>query len=86
MEKSCWISIVSYASKNNISISTIRRSIKSGSIKYKIEDGKYFLFDEIPNSAIEIENRHLREEIIELKMLLSAYEQEYKNEPPPLPV
>lgn len=38
-----WFSILEYAQAKNISISTIRRGIKSNRLKYKIENGKYYI-------------------------------------------
>lgn len=40
-----WLSIVEFSSKHGISISTLRRKIKNKKIKYKIEDGKYYIFE-----------------------------------------
>jgi hypothetical protein len=39
------LSIVEFSSKHGISISTLRRKIKNKKIKYKIEDGKYYIFE-----------------------------------------
>ena len=92
-----WLSILEYASLKKTSISTIRRSIKSGHIKHKEENGKYYIWtkesllkrDEL-ELKMEIEllkkkNRDLIEEINDLKMLLSVYEQPIDNFLPPLP-
>jgi hypothetical protein len=94
-----WVSIQQYSINNNISISTIRRRIKSGAIKSKLVGGKYELFDtnaisstnssekifSCPalknmgnqNSKLELlekENKELKEQIDELKMLLKIIE------------
>ena len=80
-----WLSILGYANVKKISISTIRRSIKAGHVKYKEENGKYFIWttkkietaDLATQHEIELlksENRKLLEEISDLKTLLSAYE------------
>ena len=39
-----WLSILDYANAKKISISTIRRSIKAGHLKYREENGKYFIW------------------------------------------
>ena len=39
-----WLPILEYANVKNISISTVRRGIKSGRFKYKEENGKYLIF------------------------------------------
>lgn len=92
-----WLSILEYASVHETSVSTIRRSIKSGQVKYKEENGKYFLWTEKigvekKNLAIQLENeflkrrnKELQEEINDLKMLLSVYEAPITVALPPLP-
>lgn len=41
-----WIALNDYANKHQVSISTLRRRIKSNKIRYKLEDGKYLLSDQ----------------------------------------
>ena len=43
-----WLSLSEYSSKYGLSISTLRRRIKSQNIEYRLETGKYFLLDEEP--------------------------------------
>ncbi len=43
-----WLSINDYSRYKDVSISTIRRHIKSNILKYKEENGKYFIY--IPSS------------------------------------
>ncbi len=85
-----WLSILEYANVKKISISTIRRSIKSGHVKYKEENGKYFIWtnknieqtEQVLTSEVEKikrENRKLHDEINDLKTLLSAYEYQKIN-------
>jgi hypothetical protein len=38
-----WISLMDYASEYGVSLSTLRRHIKSGKVKYKVENGRYLL-------------------------------------------
>jgi len=40
-----WLSLSEYSSKHNVSISTLRRRIKTHDIEYQFQDGKYFLRD-----------------------------------------
>lgn len=84
-----WLSILEYASAKKTSISTIRRSIKAGHLKYKEENGKYFIWTnknidkaelsiKMEVQVLKLQNRKLQEEIDDLKTLLTAYE--YKNQ------
>lgn len=43
-----WLSLSEYSSKYGLSISTLRRRIKSSNIEYRLETGKYFILDEEP--------------------------------------
>ena len=40
-----WIALNDYANKHRLSISTLRRRIKSHKIEFKLDDGKYFIMD-----------------------------------------
>lgn len=40
-----WIPLMDYAMKTGISLSTLRRYIKAKKIQYRIENGRYLLFD-----------------------------------------
>ncbi len=85
LKSGAWLSILDYAKEKNTSISTIRRSIKSGRVRFKEEEGKYFIWVEDRKPSIEniqveeieklrkIINKQ-KEEIDDLKMLLSVYE------------
>ncbi len=96
-----WLSILDYANVKKTSISTIRRSIKAGHVKFKEENGKYFIWTreikrEVLNERdtlahkLEIEflkkeNRELKQEIEDLKMLLTVYENQKAPALPPIP-
>lgn len=41
-----FLPLTEYSSKHKVSISTLRRRIKSNDIKYRFDEGKYFIFDE----------------------------------------
>lgn len=92
-----WLSILDYANVKKISISTIRRSIKTGHVKFKEENGKYFIWmkdlsaqkeelaKNLETEFLKRRNRELEEEINDLRMLLQVYEGMNKTELPPLP-
>ena len=48
MEASHWLSLANYSSKYSVSISTLRRRIKTEAVDFKLHDGKYFLLDSAP--------------------------------------
>lgn len=100
-----WLSVLEYAAYKNKSISTVRRYIKANRIKFKDENGKYFIWVKnfsdqksneekevfelkLENERLKKENRIIKEEINELKMLVQIYESEKtlnKNQLPELP-
>ena len=47
-----WIPLVEYAHKKGISLSTLRRHIKSGKIPYKTDQGRYLLFDDSDATSV----------------------------------
>ncbi len=61
-----WLSITDYSRYKNVSISTIRRHIKSNILKYKEENGKYFIYAPSP------EKIRLREEEETLRFKLEV--------------
>lgn len=46
-----WLPLLNYSTKYSVSLSTLRRRIKSGSIEFKLDQGKYFILDDIPARA-----------------------------------
>ena len=60
-KKELWLPIISYSIKKNISISTIRRHIKKGNVKYKMECGKYYIYD--PALEQELNQKRLNENL-----------------------
>ena len=72
-----WLSILEYASFKKKSISTVRRAIKANRVKYKEENGKYFIWtknyisvkseNERENVEIKFENERLKLELKKLK-------------------
>lgn len=43
-----WLSLSEFSAKYELSISTLRRRIKSSNIEYRLEAGKYFILDDEP--------------------------------------
>jgi hypothetical protein len=78
-----WVPLIDYAIKKGVSMSTLRRQIKSHKLTYKIERGRYLVWDEVVaelNSASQIQALELslqkaQEEIAELKTLIAFYEE-----------
>lgn len=44
-----WLPLTDYSTKYKVSVSTLRRRIKTEDIRFRFEDGKYLLLDEPPN-------------------------------------
>lgn len=91
-----WLSILEYANIKKVSISTIRRSIKANAVKYREENGKYLIWTKqdpekeqlslkLENEFLRRENKKLQEEIEDLRMLLSIYENKQEEQLPPIP-
>lgn len=82
--KGTWIPLLDYALKNGVSLSTLRRHIKNNKVLYRVENGRYLLWQEgeeiCPTSSSEVDklNQDLKkahEEIAELKTLIALYEE-----------
>lgn len=41
-----WLPLTDYSTKYKVSVSTLRRRIKTEDIRYRLDDGKYFIVDE----------------------------------------
>jgi hypothetical protein len=86
-----WIPLLDYAIKNSVSLSTLRRHIKAQKVTYKVENGRYLLWDcegredvppreltPLPQDSLEMLRQDLRrahEESAELTMLIALYEE-----------
>lgn len=46
MTTTSWLPLAEYSIKHQVSISTLRRRIKADDIKFRFQDGKYFLLDQ----------------------------------------
>lgn len=86
-----WISLMDYAARKGVSLSTLRRYIKAEKIKYKLEAGRYLIYcddsltPEAPAPSVaKLQNdlRSAREEVEELKMLVALYEEKIANRMP----
>lgn len=70
-----WLSVLEYASYKEKSISTVRRYIKANRVKYKEDNGKYFIW--IKNY---VENNSSNERnILELKLENERLKKEIRN-------
>ncbi|MFN7685598.1 MAG: hypothetical protein ACK5QT_09325 [Oligoflexia bacterium] len=92
-----WLSLMEYATRNGVSLSTLRRQIKGGKIDSRMEAGRYLVWDSRDPSAspnkihpepqssreAELESmlKKAREEIAELKTLLAFYEEQPPTSP-----
>ena len=45
MNREAWLQLSDYSNKYRVSVSTLRRRIKSGEIQYQFEEGKYWIPD-----------------------------------------
>lgn len=76
-----WLSITDYSAYRNISISTVRRYIKSERVKFKKVDGKYLIHVSDENYTIRVNKKEredlaLRLELHELKDRIRLLEEE----------
>ena len=72
-----WLSILEYSEIKNISVSTIRRYIKSERVKYKKSEGKFLIFMNSDNYKRYSENNSSESNILEYR--LKIQELEIKN-------
>jgi hypothetical protein len=81
-----WIPLLEYALKKGVSLSTLRRHIKAGKIPFKVEDGRYLLFDDSKESThptlvrVQEDLQRAQEEIAELKTLIALYEEKLPHQ------
>lgn len=47
-----WLPLADYSMKHKVSISTLRRRIKAEDIQYRLDDGKYFIFETAPAFSV----------------------------------
>lgn len=70
-----WLSVLEYASYKEKSISTVRRYIKANRVKYKEDNGKYFIWIK---SYVENNSSNERN-ILELKLENERLKKEIRN-------
>ena len=86
-----WLPLIDYAAQRGVSLSTLRRHIKSKKIRYRIENGKYLVYADEPVKGnghtaepdtlrhrvdrLELELKMAQEQITEMKMLIALYEE-----------
>lgn len=75
-----WLTIAEYSRLRKISVSTIRRHIKSSILKHKMEDGKYYVYaskERLEKCTLpEMEVERLIRENLELKKQLKLLQEE----------
>ena len=49
-----WLSLTDYASKYRISVSTLRRRIKTGQIEHRLDHGKYLIHDPQGGDVLDV--------------------------------
>lgn len=86
MEDGIWLSILEYSNFRGISVSTIRRYIKSSRVKFKKEDGKYLIFvtrerfNQKTTTKVEmVDNKFYEEELNQLKNELRILKEENED-------
>jgi hypothetical protein len=73
-----WIDIMEYSHREKVSLSTIRRRIKSGKIQCVKKEGKYYIYSQKLSASENKKMLDIEQENLELKMLLNIYEQKLK--------
>lgn len=74
-----WLSILEYASYKSKSISTVRRCVKANRVKYREENGKYFIWVKNYVSSTTSDERAVLESKLELERLKKE-NRELKND------
>ncbi len=49
-----WLSLTEYSNKHKVSISTLRRKIKSTEIEFRLDEGRYMILDSDEQTASEV--------------------------------
>lgn len=49
-----WLTLSEFSHKYRISVSTLRRRLKDGSLIGKLENGKYLIEDQRPNDEVQV--------------------------------
>jgi len=70
-----WLTITDYSAYKKVSISTIRRHLKSKILQSRVEDGKYFIY--VPSS--EKVKKKEEEEILRLKLEIDLLRRQWRE-------
>jgi hypothetical protein len=70
-----WLSITDYSTYKKVSISTIRRHIKTNILKHKEEDGKYYIYV----ASIDRVKLKEEEEVLRIKLELELYKSQIRE-------
>jgi hypothetical protein len=65
-QKGIWLSLMEYASYREISLSTVRRYIKAERVKYRNDNGKYFIF--VHDENFKRKEQDEEKELLEIKL------------------
>lgn len=49
-----WLSLTEYSNKHKVSISTLRRKIKSTEIEFRLDEGRYMILDSDEQTTLEV--------------------------------
>ncbi len=70
-----WLSITDYSTYKKVSISTIRRHIKTNILKHKEEDGKYYIYV----ASVDRVKLKEEEELLRIKLELELYKSQIRE-------
>jgi cell shape-determining protein MreC len=70
-----WLSITDYSTYKKVSISTIRRHIKTNILKHKEEDGKYYIYV----ASLDRVKLKEEEELLRIKLELELYKSQIRE-------
>ncbi len=49
-----WLPLNDYANRHRLSVSTVRRRIKSDKVKFRLDDGRYFILDDVSDPSAPV--------------------------------
>ncbi|HUP55900.1 MAG TPA: hypothetical protein VM598_00505 [Bdellovibrionota bacterium] len=78
VETGAWLPLMDYSMRKGVSLSTLRRHIKAGKVQFKVEEGRYLLFDEEAEQA-PAEAAQTAHETSQLRFMVSRLELELKS-------
>lgn len=77
-----WLLLTDYSSKYRISVSTLRRRIKTNQIAFRFDSGKYFLMDSPPPAHLEAEEKPgLQNNLFDFQADSAPSRDEYREKP-----